>query len=91
MMEHSAAGYEVNQAIKYKSEFLSVRNTPILMVSAISIDPATLFSTAGEMAMVTPDSYMTKPLDIPKFLSTVRALLGDLQDQHERREQQDAS
>jgi DNA-binding response OmpR family regulator len=25
--------------------------------------------------MVTPDEYFTKPLDIPRFLSTVKSLL----------------
>jgi len=91
MMEHTSSGYEVNQAIKYKREYQAVRNTPILMVSAITLDPVTRFSTAGEMEMVTPDGYMTKPLDIPMFLSTVRSLLGDSQEQQESQGQRDAS
>ena len=31
---------------------------------------------AGEIAMVAPDAYFTKPLDIPKFLECVRQMLA---------------
>ncbi len=74
MMEYDSAGYEVNQAIKFREEFS--HNTPILMVSSIQVDPAHLFSRASEVELVTPDAYLTKPLDIPQFLEQVRALLG---------------
>jgi two-component system OmpR family response regulator len=73
MMEYDSAGYEVNQAIKFREEFS--RDIPILMVSSIQVDPATLFSRATEVELVTPDAYLTKPLDIPRFLEQVRALL----------------
>ncbi len=76
MMENEWAGYEINQAVKYGSED-AVRFIPILMVSSIQVDPATLFYRATEAGMVTPDSYLTKPLDLPEFLSRVRALLGE--------------
>ena len=77
MMEHDGAGYEVNQAVKFGDGFECVRHIPILMVSAIPIDPATRFRMAGEADMVTPDMYMTKPLDIPRFLSRVSELLSE--------------
>ena len=73
MMEYDSAGYEVNQAIKYREEF--PRDIPILMVSSIQVDPATLFSRATEVELVTPDAYLTKPLSIPQFLEQVRSLL----------------
>jgi DNA-binding response OmpR family regulator len=76
MMENEWAGYEINQAVKYGSED-AVRFIPILMVSSVPVDPATMFYRATEAGMVTPDSYLTKPLDIPEFLSRVRALLGE--------------
>ncbi len=76
MMEHLSAGYEVNQAVKYKDEYKSVSNIPILMISSITLDPATRFSRAGEMDMIMPDDYLTKPLAIPEFLDKVRGLLG---------------
>ena len=77
MMEHDGAGYEVNQAVKYGSDFDSLRHIPVVMVSSIPIDPATRFRTAGEVDMITPNVYLTKPLDIPRFMSEVRGLLGE--------------
>lgn len=76
IMEYDAAGYEVNQAIKFRDEFLAERNIPVLMVSSIEIDPATLYGRAVEVAMITPDDYLTKPLNIPVFLDHVKALLA---------------
>lgn len=76
IMEYGSAGYEVNQAIKFRDEFILEKNIPILMVSSIPIDPATLYSRAGEVAMITPDAYLTKPLDIPMFLDRARSLLA---------------
>jgi len=80
MMEHDCAGYEVNQAIKYGAGFECFRHVPILMVSSIETDPATRFQMAGEVDMVTPTSYMTKPIDLPRFLAEVRTLLGEQPD-----------
>lgn len=76
IMEHDYAGYEVNQAVKFREEYLEERNIPILMVSSIPIDPATLYSRASEVLVITPDAYLTKPLDIPAFLDKVRGLLA---------------
>ncbi len=73
MMEYDSAGYEVNQAIKFREEF--PHDIPIVMVSSIQVDPATLFSRATEVELVTPDAYLTKPLDIPELLERVRTLL----------------
>ncbi len=73
MMEYDSAGYEVNQAIKFREEFS--KNLPILMVSSIQVEPATLFSRATEVDLITPDAYLTKPLDIPQFLEVVRNLI----------------
>jgi CheY-like chemotaxis protein len=75
IMEYDSAGYEVNQAVKFREEFSPERSIPILMVSSIPIDPATLYGRASEVQMITPDAYMTKPLDIPAFLDRVRTLL----------------
>ncbi len=75
IMEYDSAGYEVNQAIKFRDEYLAERDIPILMVSSIQTDPATLYSRASEAPMITPDAYLTKPLNIPVFLEQVRQLL----------------
>lgn len=75
MMECDSAGYEVNQAIKFREEFQLARKVPILMVSSIPLDPATRFDRSAEVQMITPDFYMTKPLNFNLFLEKVRALL----------------
>jgi CheY-like chemotaxis protein len=78
MMENEAAGYEVNETVKYAPGFESVRHIPILMVSSIQEEPAERFSMAGEAMLITPNAYLAKPLDIPRFLREVGALLGEL-------------
>lgn len=78
MMEHDSSGYELNEAVKFAPGFESIRHIPILMVSAIPLDPATRFSMSEEAPMITPNVYLTKPLDIPRFLAEVSALLGEL-------------
>jgi hypothetical protein len=42
------------------------------MISSIDLTPDELFARAGEVDMVRPDFYLTKPLDIPKFLEVVQ-------------------
>ena len=91
IMEYDSAGYEVNQAVKFREEYLSERDIPILMVSSIQIDPATLYSRAAEVPMITPDDYLTKPLDIPVFLDRVRCLLAARQRQVSSQQRQPAS
>lgn len=76
MMEDDWSGYAVNQAVKFGQGFESFRHIPILMVSSVEIPPSTQFSRAGEVDMVTPNSYLTKPVDVTAFLGEVRALLG---------------
>ena len=65
----------MNQAIKFGSGSAGAGHVPIVMVSSVSIDPTERFKWAGEVGMVTPDEYLTKPLDIPRFLSTLKSLL----------------
>lgn len=76
MMENDWAGYEVNQTIKFQSGYESVRHTPILMVSSIPLAPDARFQGSQDAAGFSPDSYLSKPIDIPIFLETVRRLLG---------------
>jgi DNA-binding response OmpR family regulator len=75
MMECDSSGYEVNQAIKFREEFQLARDVPILMVSSIPLDPATRFDRASEVEMITPDCYMTKPLNFKEFLEKIGELL----------------
>lgn len=77
MMEHDSSGYELNESVKFLPEYEEIRNVPILMVSSIETDPATRFARSEEVALVTPNSYLTKPIDIPRFLTEVSLLLGE--------------
>lgn len=75
IMEHDSAGYEVNQAVKFREEFALSHDVPILMVSSIPLDPASRFDRAPEVGMITPDCYMTKPLNMRNFVDQVRIML----------------
>jgi CheY-like chemotaxis protein len=72
MMECDSEGYGVNQAIKYQDAYAEFRDIPILMTSSIDLSPDERFPMAGEVDMIRPDFYLTKPLDIPKFLEVVQ-------------------
>lgn len=75
MMESPVEGYSVVQALKFQNEYADVRQIPVIMVSSITDDPATLYPMAGEVGMIAPDAYVTKPLDIPQFLQCVQRML----------------
>ncbi|HVY45199.1 MAG TPA: response regulator [Minicystis sp.] len=77
MMEHDSSGYEVNQSAKFSPEHERLHDIPILMVSSIDTDPATRFARSEEAPLVIPNAYLTKPLDIPRFLEEVSSLIGD--------------
>ena len=48
------------------------------MVSSIESSPDDRFSRemGGEVDMITPDHYVTKPLDLPKFLELLKKVAG---------------
>ncbi len=73
MMESSSEGYGINQAIKWREEYREFRHIPVVMVSSIQESPDLLFSMAGEVEMIRPDFYLTKPLDVPHFLATLES------------------
>ena len=76
MMETIDEGYLLNQIIKFQKDYEDHKSMPILMVSSIQQDPLSRFPrAAGEVEMITPDYYLTKPVDIPKFLELVEKLL----------------
>lgn len=77
MMENEWAGYGVNEAIKFDPGFECVRHVPVVMVSSIGLDPETRFGHSDEAEMVTPNLYLTKPLDIPRFIAEIGVLLGE--------------
>ena len=77
MMESPVEGYSVVQALKHCGGDEDVAEIPVVMVSSVQEDPASLFPMAGEMPLITPDAYLTKPLDIPKFLEYVKKMLAE--------------
>jgi CheY-like chemotaxis protein len=72
MMESDVEGYSVNQAIKWQDQYAEYQNIPIVMLSSIQESPDELYPRAGEVEMIRPDFYLPKPLDIPKFLETLK-------------------
>jgi CheY-like chemotaxis protein len=72
MMESISEGYGVNETIRYSGEYPAFDQTPIIMVSSIQESPDERFPRAPEVDMIRPDRYLTKPLDIPRFLEIVR-------------------
>jgi CheY-like chemotaxis protein/osmotically-inducible protein OsmY len=72
MMETGEEGYGVTQAIKYKDEYRAYRGTPIVMVSSIQETPDDRFPRAVELEMIQPDAYLTKPLDMDRFLDVIK-------------------
>ncbi len=75
MMESPVEGYTTVHALKSAHAGGPAADIPILMVSSVQDDPEALFPMSGDTAMITPDAYMTKPLDITKFLAAVRKML----------------
>ena len=74
MMESSTEGYAVSGAVHMR-ELLGERHVPFLMVSSIENSPDELFPRSEEVGAIRPDYYLTKPLDIPRFIQVVRKLV----------------
>ena len=74
MMESTTEGYGVSEAIKFSSDYQAFQDTPVIMVSSIQESPDELYPRALEVDMIRPARYLTKPLDMPSFLATVRQL-----------------
>ena len=75
MMESPVEGYSVVQALKHRDEYGDLAAIPVIMCSSVTDDPSSLFAMTGEAELITPDAYMTKPLDIPQFLQCVQRML----------------
>lgn len=76
MMESMTEGYFVTHLLKFKKEYEEFQRVPILMVSSIQEDPRSRFPFSDEAQLISPDSYLSKPLDIDKFLKRVEKLLS---------------
>lgn len=76
MMETTVEGYGVTHALKYLDEYAEYRTMPVLMVSSIEESPDERFPMSPEAEMIRPDTYLTKPLDIPRFLEILERAVG---------------
>jgi CheY-like chemotaxis protein/osmotically-inducible protein OsmY len=75
MMETGDEGYGFTQAVKYRDEYRRYRNIPVVMVSSIQETPGQRFPMAPELELIQPDAYLTKPLDIDRFVAVVHRAL----------------
>jgi CheY-like chemotaxis protein len=71
MMRCSCEGYGITWAVRNQDEYRDFRRTPILMTSSIEESPDDRFALCPEAELIRPDYYLTKPLDIPRFLDIV--------------------
>jgi hypothetical protein len=46
------------------------------MLSSVEESPDERFPMSGEVEMIRPDAYLTKPLDIPRFLALLEKAVG---------------
>jgi len=74
MMDSASEGYGVAQAIRWQEAYQEFHSLPIIMVSSIQETPDERFAMAGEVDMIRPDIYLTKPLDIPRLLEVLKAV-----------------
>jgi CheY-like chemotaxis protein len=75
MMESPTEGYVVNESLKYCQEYDACKDTPIIMCSSIQNSPDELYPRAEEVAMIRPDAYLAKPLDLGLLLTTIKRLV----------------
>jgi CheY-like chemotaxis protein len=76
MMESELASHDVTDTFEHALEDPDFRSVPILRVSRIKTEPVTRPGPGAPGSLSRPDAYLSKPLDIPVFLQTVRSLLG---------------
>ncbi len=75
VVESLTTGYSVIQAVRSLPEFAAFSRIPILFASSVGQDPSRLFGWIGDPSPITPDAHLSKPLDEPEFLATVKRLL----------------
>ena len=77
MMDNLFDGYSLCHAIKTAKEFESVRNTPIIFVSAVKTIAGSRFGFKGEdVGLTGPDDYMDKPVKAAELLARIDRILA---------------
>lgn len=77
MMDSLFDGYSLCHAVKTSKEFETVRNTPIIFVSAVKEISGARFGFKGEeQGMDGPDDYIDKPVKPEDLLARIDRLLS---------------
>jgi DNA-binding response OmpR family regulator len=77
MMDSLFDGYALCHAIKTAKEFESVRETPIIFVSAVKDIAGSRFGFhEGAEGLSAPDDYLDKPVKPADLLARIERLLG---------------
>ncbi len=71
MMESSTEGYAVSGAIRSAEA-----PVPVIMLSSVELGPAERFARSEELELIRPDAYLTKPVEVGRFLETLRSVLA---------------
>jgi len=75
MMETMNEGYGVAFTIKHQPEYERFQDVPLIMLSSIRENPDQRFPRAEEAALIRPDRYLTKPVDLDVLLATLAKTL----------------
>jgi DNA-binding response OmpR family regulator len=76
MMDSLFDGYSLCHAVKTSKEFETVKNTPIIFVSAVKEIAGARFGFKGEeQGMAGPDDYLDKPVKPADLLARIEKLL----------------
>jgi CheY-like chemotaxis protein len=76
MMETTVEGYAITYSLRYRDEYAEFRKIPIFMMSSIEEGPDERFPMSAEVALIRPDGYLTKPLNIPELLRLLEKAVG---------------
>ncbi len=76
MMDSLFDGFSLCHAIKTSPEYAAVRDTPVILISAVKEIAGSRFQFKGdEQGMIGPDDYIDKPVKPADLLARIEKLL----------------